>query len=288
MSVVTVLRRLRHGPLRRWAPLLTRLGNAYRAGLRLLPGGASVSRSIAGFGPFKLDARFAFTALENDSDKRNGIAKCVEAARGASCAIDIGAHVGFVALPLCQAVDGTVHCFEPSAANRELLRRNLALSGFNNAVVVDALVGATDDPAIPFYEPVGESPMGSTAARFTSEAHAVTSKQQVTLDTYCTTHGLRPALIKIDVEGAETNVIRGAEQTLKACWPTLVLSVHRKELAMLGSSIEELAALLSEIGYAILEMDGTPAERIGTSEYLCLPRAQCSPDAATAHDLRAQ
>ena len=233
-----------------------------------------MTRHIAGYGPFRLDARFAFTNLKaHGSGKNRGLQFCVEAARGKACVIDVGAHVGYVTLPLSTVVadGGEVHSFEPSDVNRDLLRRHIALNRIGNVQVSGNLVGAEDRDDVTFYLPDGESPLGSTAPRFDDDAHSQTSRQQTSLDSYCAAHNLRPDVIKIDVEGAEFNVIQGARRTLADCRPILFLSLHRKELIMLGSSIEEVCQLMADIGYTICDMDGTPAKRIGTDEYLCRP-----------------
>jgi hypothetical protein len=52
----------------------------------------------------------------------------------------------------------------------------------------------------------------------------------ITVDTFVTLSGVLPDLIKMDVEGAEFDVLSGAEDTLRTAKPILFLSVHSGEL----------------------------------------------------------
>lgn len=73
--------------------------------------------------------------------------------------------------------------------------------------------------------------------------------QVTTLDREVEELDLIPDIIKIDVEGAEWDVLRGAEQTLAAHGPTLILSVHPEALSKLGIAAADIEAWLKERGY---------------------------------------
>jgi len=69
--------------------------------------------------------------------------------------------------------------------------------------------------------------------------------------------GLRPALLKVDVEGAELELFRGATVTLRAHRPLLVFEHGRGSADALGADPSELHALLAgELGYEIFGLDG--------------------------------
>lgn len=56
--------------------------------------------------------------------------------------------------------------------------------------------------------------------------------------------------IKMDVEGHEVKVIRGAVETIKRCSPTMILEVRVNFLERAGNSMDDLMSLLNELGYS--------------------------------------
>lgn len=273
MNMIVLLRSLRHGPLWRLGPLWLLLGRFYRwivSGLQL-----SVSQYIGPYGPFRLDARFAFSNLARWGEAHNdGFVACVEACRGRRCVIDIGAHIGLVTLPVASVLDpeGILVSFEPAVANRRLLERHLMLNGLAGRVTVEAdLVGAESRDQVTLHESADASGMNSFAAR--EGDYRPVRHRQVSLDDYCARHGLVPDVIKIDVEGAELAVLEGARGALHRCRPLIFLSVHPWHLQQLGSSTDELAVLIDELDYECHTAEGCMVETFGLREYILTPRA---------------
>lgn len=282
MSAIATLRRLRHGPLKFMGPLWVRLGELYRSACRAGWFGA-VPQHIGPYGPFKLRPEFAFSNFEHWGDAHNGgFSACIEACRGAHCVLDIGGHIGLVALPMSTvlAPGGQVHCFEPSSANLQYLRAHVAANQANNVVIVDALIGKDEQEAVPFFEQAWVSGRNGLAIKRDHDQFVETTRRQVSLDQYCSRLGLAPDVIKIDVEGAEYGVLSGAAETLRRHHPTIFLSIHPTELKLLGSSVDALTALIADFGYRCFEIDGTPVKQFRLREYLLLPQDKdisCSP-----------
>ncbi len=276
--MITLLRRLRHGPLRALGPAWVQLGRGYR---RLVGGlGLSVRQRIGPYGPFRLDARFAFSDFEHWGQGHNdGFTACVEACRGRRCVLDVGAHIGLVSLPVAAvlAPDGLLIAFEPAAANRRLLRRHLELNGLSERVKVEAaLVGAECLDEVLLHESGEVSGMNSLAAR--EGDYRPVAHRQLSLDHYCGRNGLAPEVIKIDVEGAELGVLEGAREVLQRCRPQIFLSVHPWHIARLGRSTEELAALIDELEYDCRTADGGAVTEFGLREYHLVPRTRAAPE----------
>lgn len=273
MTFISAARRLRHGQLRRLGPLWHLLGRMYRATLKWLPAGAALQQ-IGPYGPFRLDSHFAFSDFEHwGGGHNNGFTATIEACRGKRCVLDVGGHIGLVAMPASQVVaaGGRIYAFEPGAANLRYLRRHLELNRIDNVDVVDALVGDRDGDAV-FFEQAGPTGQNSVVVKKNHALYTQTTHRQVTLDAFCDTRGLTPDVVKIDVEGAEIMVLRGARQMLARCRPVIFLSVHPHELTLLGSSVAELSGLIDQLGYRCQEINGSPVQSFRLAEYRLVPK----------------
>jgi hypothetical protein len=93
-------------------------------------------------------------------------------------------------------------------------------------------------------------------------------KEQITLDSFVAKNGCIPGLIKIDVEGAEINVLRGAKSVLSEYHPEIIISVHPKHLEILGHSVDELTKEIRGFGYQIYNIDGSQVnDKLQSGEY---------------------
>lgn len=195
--------------------------------------------------PFRLDESLRRIA----TDGEDAIQQTIEAylKPGGSFA-DIGANYGLHTLLASHLIgkDGRVVAVEPVPENLRLLRRNLRLNGFESRckVVPKALTADGVGEVEMTIEP-GLSCAASLAENFTGAKIRVPSG---TLDECLAAGGFRPDLIKIDVEGAEHEVLKGATESLKQGVP-LLIEVHTFALPAFGSSPEILRAYLGEFGY---------------------------------------
>jgi FkbM family methyltransferase len=273
MNAIALLRRWRHGPLKALGPAWVALGHGYRMLCRLGLG-KPVRQRIGRYGPFLLQPEFAFSNFENWGAAHNGgFNLCIEACKDAKCVLDVGAHIGLVTLPASQVIgaDGMVYAFEPSTANLRYLRRHLQNNNIRNAEVVACLIGAENRDSVSFFEQRWVSGMNGLAVKREHEKFTETSRPQITIDGFCAERELRPDLIKIDVEGAEYGVLKGAETTLRRWRPRIFLSVHPTQLYLLGSDVESLGRLIADLGYSCHEIDGSVADQLRMNEYLLLP-----------------
>ena len=82
-------------------------------------------------------------------------------------------------------------------------------------------------------------------------------KKQVTIDDFVQEHNCIPELLKIDVEGAEMSVLLGGEKVLKKYHPQIILSVHPKQIEMMGYTLEDLIKIIHSFDYEILNIDNS-------------------------------
>jgi FkbM family methyltransferase len=174
-----------------------------------------------------------------------------------SVMLDIGAHIGYFALKASALVgkDGRVIAFEPNPKTLKKLHANIAASGATNIIVQP--VACTDyEQVITLHDSTecGHSGLSSflpiTGQENYSEVLPSYNVRGRPIDEIVPELGLtRIDVVKVDVEGAETMVIRGARETLKLFHPVVVMEMSDSRLREMGLSLEELAALMMELGY---------------------------------------
>jgi FkbM family methyltransferase len=168
--------------------------------------------------------------------------------------VDIGANFGLHTLLGCELVGATgrVIAVEPVPANLRLLRRNVDLNGYFDRCEIADL--ALNDGGCNNVE-MSVEPGLSLAATLKSNRYS--QKVQVKAGAYDQLISSKfpvPNLVKIDVEGAEHEVLKGATMLLKHGAP-LLIEVHRYELGEFGSSSEQLSSYLASYGYREERLD---------------------------------
>jgi len=269
-----LLTRIRHGPLKKLRFLWSYLRYIYRIGLAVTPNW-SVSKKIGSYGPFKLHPRFAFSNFESWGNRHNrGFKATVEASNGKTCVLDVGAHIGLVSLPLSQVIaeSGKVYAFEPATANQTYLIKHLTSNHISNVEVITDLVGGSRLESVEFFESPHDSGMNTIAPTGSRHGYNSTQKKQITLDAFCNERNISPQVIKIDTEGAEVRILKGAIDTICLHKPTIFLSVHPRHIIELGSSVEELEQLLEKLNYKVTDLDGKVVRPVELTEYIVSPK----------------
>ena len=170
---------------------------------------------------------------------------------------DIGANFGWYSCHLAQIVGeaGEVHIFEPTNAMEEL-KKNLILNGFMKRCVLNQLALAEKEGTETLFIP---EKLGTAFSSLREQSHGRTQKICVPvrkLDDYVTAHNIRDiAFMKIDVEGAEYLVLRGAENVVKQYSPMIMLELYKPHTEYFGYSPEELISYLGDLGYHLFEID---------------------------------
>jgi FkbM family methyltransferase len=98
-----------------------------------------------------------------------------------------------------------------------------------------------------------------------------------TVDDLCSEMGFHPDVVKVDVEGYELAVLRGALRTLREDRPVLFLELHPHRLRELGTSAGEVASLLGELGYRVFDLSDAPATAVRLAATSTVSRFRCEP-----------
>lgn len=192
------------------------------------------------------------------------------AARPGMVALDVGANVGAYSMLLGQWVgdSGAVFAFEPAPIVFDGLLRHIELNHLARIVrPICAAVGAASlDAPLLVAGTHGESRLAAAS----DGAEATIEVPVTTIDEFCARHQVAPAFIKVDVEGAELDVLRGARDTIRRCRHDLSLFVemHPSIWPSIGVSRQDILAELAVQSLEAVPLVPTPD--IWALEGLCV------------------
>jgi FkbM family methyltransferase len=151
-------------------------------------------------------------------------------------AVDVGGHVGFHSFNMAHAFEH-VHAFEPVALHRKCFAANTA--ALSNITLHAVALGAKPG-SVAMKTETGSS--GNTTVGGAGDI------PMITLDSL----GLQDVgYMKLDCEGFEENVLRGAEATLKAFGPVVMVEQKRDMAAKLGLATMGAVTYLESLGYRV-------------------------------------
>jgi len=257
MKIPRILRRLAHSVRARWNNLIVQFeiwrvsrvhAGARVAEVHMRDGGSllvfvhdSIGKQLLGTGTFEeVQTRYIRSRV---SEK--------------GVMVDVGANVGYWSvLFACHSNGGYVHAFEPSPASAALLSANVALNGLEDRIRVNQTALSAEAGRREFSVAVdsGFSSFKSTARVPEKERITVPT---TTLDSYVAEAGIdRINFLKIDVEGSEEQVLRGAEHVLHTIRPQLLLiELTDANLKAYGSAVERIVVYLNDLGYEPFVID---------------------------------
>ena len=164
--------------------------------------------------------------------------------------IDIGANEGYMTLSLAMKIGNGGHLFaiEPHPANVRMLKSNISLNSLTNTTVIQKAVN--DKPGqLDMY---GDRAWGTLFKQQSINSPSVTSVEVDTLDAIMGSLSLKSlGLIKIDVEGSEIRVIRGAHEVITATRPIVAFEINLTLLAYEVISIQEAFDFFLSNNYAL-------------------------------------
>lgn len=223
-----------------------------RAEVRILRSKARGRRWIAGAG------RHAYWLGSYEKSNRRYLERII---RPNQVVYDVGAHVGFYTLLFSRLVEpgGHVYSFEPLPTNLVYLQHHVDSNRLRNVSIVGSAVGSSDGSC---WLTVVESQ--------TAMAHVASAGEfrveQITLDTFVSRGHPPPDFMKIDVEGAEVDVLKGSKDILEIHRPPLYLAAHGPE------RYADCRSLLESVGYTLSGIGSDDPDR--TWEIIATPSSR--------------
>jgi FkbM family methyltransferase len=171
--------------------------------------------------------------------------------------LDIGAHAGYYALVAAQAVGskGRVLCVEPNPAMVAQFRGNIERSGLSNVTIVEAACSDKCETRTLYVPDFPLSVKSSLASESAGTSNGVEVKC-VTADLLCEQHALsRVDVMKIDVEGAEMQVLAGMVSILSNMRPKIAIELRPGLLKNFSATVDEAIGFLRQLGYRVSASD---------------------------------
>jgi len=167
--------------------------------------------------------------------------------RSGDTAIDVGAQIGYLTLAMATSSNSTieVHSFEPESHNLERLRTNVSLNPGVNVSIIEKAASNVDGMLRLYLSHDHNSGTHSTIPNGVNVSTNFVEIPSVTLDSYAAAKNIqRLRLIKIDVEGGELEVIKGAQKILRELKPIIIMELSDALQAARGFSTHEFKRLL--------------------------------------------
>ncbi|OBI13352.1 hypothetical protein A5713_02630 [Mycobacterium sp. E2497] len=165
---------------------------------------------------------------------------------------DAGAHAGATAYFLAQMVgpSGKVYAFEPDEHNYEFLTRNIAMHGLANVIPVKKALAGTTGTARFCMD--GTMCAGLTDYLVYSDEHLYQTVPTISFADACAELGEVPNYVKIDIEGAELDLVESAKDFLKTHAIHFSIESHRVNGELTNKRLE---SIFSSIGYRACSSD---------------------------------
>jgi len=235
--------------------LVKRLRPAYASLLHLCYGRRGLVRVLNGQEPMRIRPAHRYAAEDYESAVFDYLKAQIQPG---AVVLDVGAHVGLFTVLLARwtGPNGHVFAFEPTPLTRAALVDHLALNEMAERVTICPLAVSDREGKSMMYT-VSNSPENTLSPRHGRLPNATAVEiEMTTIDAFCESEGIRPTLIKIDIEGFELHALRGAKRTLARHRSTVVVELHPMNWLEIGVNRNQAVELVDDLSYRLTPLDG--------------------------------
>lgn len=165
---------------------------------------------------------------------------------------ECGTHHGLTAMLLSKWIgtEGKVVTFEINQQNAAIARQNIELNNINNVILEEQGLGSHKSCQKIFNKSNSSvTPDNMISLGWLKNFIYGTNEVEITtLDDYVATQSTLPTFLKIDVEGYESEVLKGATEVLKTL-PKLEIEIHTEILSRYNTSVKEIFELINIESY---------------------------------------
>lgn len=185
--------------------------------------------------------------------------------KGGETVLDIGGHIGLFAVVTSRLVGdtGKVFTFEPTPFTRSVMKQVIELNGCSKNVEIRGEAVSSKCGKTVFFD-TGDSISNANSLVKTERSVREIPITLISVDEVVKERNLKVDCLKIDVEGAELDLLIGAKETFLGQRPVARLGLHPPAIVQNGQTLEEIWQVLADYKLQVI-FDGEPAEK----EWFC-------------------
>lgn len=166
--------------------------------------------------------------------------------------LDVGASTGCFSLLSKHHPDLTVYAFEPVELTYDVLMENIRLNQLEDKVHAYRMAVGDHDGTAVLHTVIANGGKGVSIVGGRPAWHKAVEDSEIemiTIDTFCERYDIAPTFLKIDVEGNEKAVLRGAKRTIEKHKPFIICEYSSENADQFEGNVSEIVVMLENWGY---------------------------------------
>lgn len=221
--------------------------------INVLTFGKGLQKTFNGYS-VRIPTRF-INYFPSDYEKENFTFLAQHCNKG-SVVLDIGAHIGLFSVIASEitGIEGKVYAFEPSPSTLGFLNKTIAINKRNNIIVPVQQAMSAEIGKLTFFVSDDKIDNSNSLVSYKDDRKLTGIEVEVnTIDNFVTKNKLdKVDFIKIDVEGAEYDTLRGGTEVFNTKKPVCILAIHPIPIKAKGDSLEDIFDYIEKLNYRIL------------------------------------